>query len=87
MPNFAYVIKDSEGKRLEDYIRAASVETAMGSLKRKGAEIVSIREVKSEFQAERLSIAEQVNLFFFKLRTHVSLNILVFFTRQLATIL
>lgn len=85
MPNFAYVIKDAQGNRIEDYIRAASVETAMESLRRKGANILSIREVKSEFQAERLSIPEQINLFLYKLRTHVSLNVLVFFTRQLAT--
>lgn len=85
MPNYAYVIKDTSGKRLEDYIRATSVEAAMENLRRKGAEIVSIREVKSEFQAEKLGIAEQINLFFFKLRTHVALNVLVFFTRQLAT--
>ncbi|TKJ39968.1 pilus assembly protein PilC [candidate division LCP-89 bacterium B3_LCP] len=85
MPNFAYVIKDTAGNKLEDYIRAANVEAAMESLRRKGAEIISIREVKSEFQAERLTIAEQINLFFFKLRTHVPLSILVFFTRQLAT--
>lgn len=85
MPNYAYVIKDTDGKRLEDYLRASSVETAMDLLRRKGAEIISLREVKSEFQAERLSVAEQVNLFFFKLRTHVPLNILVFFTRQLST--
>ncbi|RJP79803.1 MAG: type II secretion system F family protein [Candidatus Zixiibacteriota bacterium] len=85
MPNYAYVAKDAEGKRLEDYLRAASLEAAMESLRRKGINLVSIREVKSEFQAERLTVAEQVNLFFFKLRTRVPLTILVFFTRQLAT--
>ncbi len=85
MPNFAYVIKDEAGNRLEDYIRSATVESAMESLRKKGADIISIREVKSQFQAERLTIPEQVNLFFFKLRTRVPLNILVFFTRQLAT--
>ncbi len=85
MPNYAYVVKDAEGKRLEDYLRAANLETAMESLRRKGLNIVSIREVKSEFQAERLTVAEQVNLFFYKLRTSVPLNTLVFFTRQLAT--
>ncbi len=85
MPNFAYVIKDEAGNRLEDYIRSATVESAMESLRKKGADIISIREVKSQFQAERLTIPEQINLFFFKLRTRVPLNILVFFTRQLAT--
>jgi len=85
MPNFAYVIKDEAGNRIEDYIRSGSVESAMESLTKKGADIISIREVKSEFQAERLTIPEQINLFFYKVRTHVPLNILVFFTRQLAT--
>ncbi len=85
MPNFAYTIKNAEGIRIEDYIRAANIEAAMENLRRKGAEIISIREVKSEFQAERLTIPEQINLFFFKLRTRVPLNVLVFFTRQLAT--
>ncbi len=85
MSNFSYTIKDAEGTRVEDYIRAATVEAAMESLRKKGAEIISIREIKSEFQAERLSIPEQINLFFYKLRTRVPLNTLVFFTRQLAT--
>jgi type IV pilus assembly protein PilC len=85
MPNYAYVAKDAEGKRIEDYLRAASLESAMEGLRRKGVNITSIREVKSEFQAERLSVAEQVNLFFYKVRTRVPLNTLVFFTRQLAT--
>jgi len=85
MPNYAYIAKDAEGKKLEDYLRAASLEAAMETLRRKGVNIVSIREVKSEYQAEQLTVAEQVNLFFFKVRTHVPLNILVFFTRQLAT--
>jgi type IV pilus assembly protein PilC len=85
MPNFAYTIKDTQGNRIEDYIRAATVESAMESLKRRGADILSIREVKSEFQAERLTVPEQINLALFKLRTHVPLNVLVFFTRQLAT--
>ncbi|MFH1861267.1 MAG: type II secretion system F family protein, partial [bacterium] len=85
MPNFAYVIKDTEGKRIEDYIRSANVETAMDALRRKGVEIISIREVKSEYQAEQLSITQQINLFLYKLRTNVPLNTLVFFTRQLST--
>lgn len=85
MPNYAYVAKDAEGKRIEDYLRAANLEAAMEALRRKGINLTSIREVKSEFQAERLSVAEQVNLFFYKARTRVPLNTLVFFTRQLAT--
>ncbi|MCX6640677.1 MAG: type II secretion system F family protein [bacterium] len=85
MPNYAYLIKDSDGNRIEDYIRAANVETALENLRRKGGEIISIREVKSAYQAERLTVPEQVNLFFFKVRTHVPLNTLVFFTRQLST--
>ena len=85
MPNYAYIAKDAEGKKVEDYLRAASLEAAMETLRRKSVNIVSIREVKSEYQAEQLTVAEQVNLFFFKVRTHVPLSILVFFTRQLAT--
>lgn len=85
MPNYAYIVKDTQGNRIEDYIRATNVEAALEGLRRKGANVLSIREVKSEFQAERLSIPEQVNLFFYKLRTRVPLNVLVFFTRQLAT--
>ncbi|MFH1733211.1 MAG: type II secretion system F family protein [bacterium] len=85
MPNFAYVIKDSEGKRVEDYLRAASVDGAMETLRRRGSEIVSIREIKSEFQADRLTVPEQINLALYKARTHVPLSTLVFFTRQLAT--
>jgi type IV pilus assembly protein PilC len=85
MPNYAYTFKDTEGNRTEDYIRAANVESALESLRRKGGEILSIREVKSEARPDQMTIPEQINLFFFKLRTRVPLNTLVFFTRQLST--
>ena len=83
MPTFAYVLKDHEGRRIEDMIRAVNVEAAVESLRKKGS-VVSVKEIRAEL-AEEPSIAEQMALTIHRLRTRVSLKTLVFFTRQLST--
>jgi len=83
MPTFAYVLKDQDGRRIEDMIRAVNVEAAVESLRKKGT-VVSVREMKTELAGEP-SIAEQMALTIHRWRTAVPLRTLVFFTRQLST--
>jgi type IV pilus assembly protein PilC len=83
MPTFAYVIKDHDGRRIEDMIRAVNVEAAVESLRKKGT-VVSVKEVRAEI-AEEPSVAEQLALTIHRWRTAVPLRTLVFFTRQLST--
>ena len=83
MATFAYVIKDHDGRRIEDMIRAVNVEAAVETLRKKGT-VVSVREIKTELAGEP-SVAEQMALTIHRWRTAVPLRTLVFFTRQLST--
>ncbi|MBU0691798.1 type II secretion system F family protein [bacterium] len=86
MPNYAYVIKDKDGKRQEDNIKASTYESAIEILRKRGAnQIVSVREIKGGLAIDEMSVAEQVGLAIYRWRTRVPLKSLVFFTRQLST--
>ncbi|MCX7834620.1 MAG: type II secretion system F family protein [bacterium] len=84
MPRYAYIITDAEGVRREDVIRAPSQHAAMNALTKRGARIISLKEIKT-LEVERLSVAEEIQLQIYKWRTHVPLKTVVFFTRQLST--
>ncbi|MDK9699145.1 MAG: type II secretion system F family protein [bacterium] len=84
MPRYAYIVTDTDGARREDIIRAPSQHAAMTSLTKRGAKIVSLKEIRS-YEVERLTVAEQIQLQLFKWRTRVPLKVVVFFTRQLST--
>jgi type IV pilus assembly protein PilC len=86
MPTYAYVIKDADGKRHEDNIRASNYENAVDSLRKRGAsQIVSVREIRGGLAIDEMSVGEQVGLAIYRFRTRVPLRTLVFFTRQLST--
>ncbi|MCC6476488.1 type II secretion system F family protein [bacterium] len=86
MPTYAYVIKDSEGNRQEDHVKAGSYEAAVDLLRKRGAaQIVSVREIKGGLALDEMSVGEQVGLAIYRWRTRVPLKTLVFFTRQLST--
>lgn len=86
MPTYTYVIKDKDGARREDNLRAANYETALEMLRKKGAtQIVSVREVRGGMAVDEMSVAEQIGLAIYRFRTRVPLKNLVFFTRQLST--
>jgi len=86
MPNYSYVIKDADGARHEDNIRAASYEAAVDLLRKRGAaQIVSVREVRGGLAVDEMTVGEQVALAIYRWRTRVPLGTLVFFTRQLST--
>jgi type IV pilus assembly protein PilC len=86
MPNYSYVIKDKDGKRQEDNVKASTYEAAVEVLRKRGAQqIVSVREIKGGLAIDEMSVAEQVGLAIYRWRTRVPLKTLVFFTRQLST--
>ncbi|HEY3294697.1 MAG TPA: type II secretion system F family protein [bacterium] len=86
MPNYAYVIKDADGARHEDNIRASSYEAAVDALRKRGAaSIVSVHEIRGGLASDEMSVGEQVGLAIYRFRTRVPLRTLVFFTRQLST--
>jgi type IV pilus assembly protein PilC len=86
MPNFSYVIKDTNGNRVEDNIRAANYETAVETLRKRGAsQIVSVREIRGGLAVDEMTVGEQMGLAVYRFRTRVPLRTLVFFTRQLST--
>ncbi len=86
MPTYAYVIKDADGKRHEDNLRASNYETAVETLRKRGAsQIVSVREIRGGLAIDEMSVGEQIGLAIYRFRTRVPLRTLVFFTRQLST--
>ena len=85
MANFNYIVKDKAGKRLEGIIRGASIETALDNLKKKGFTVLSVREARTDIFRTQQSVMDQIAMFFYKMRTRIPLNTLVFFTRQLST--
>ncbi|MBL7073772.1 type II secretion system F family protein [candidate division KSB1 bacterium] len=85
MPTYSYVIRDPSGRREESLVRASDLDAAISLLKGKGGTILSVREAKKETALKKTALGDQVALFFYRLRTRVPLEILVFFTRQLST--
>jgi type IV pilus assembly protein PilC len=86
MPNFQYVVTDAKGIRREDKFRAANLDTAMQTLSKKGYKVISLREVRTAMGDSALPpVYEQVQVRLERIRQHVPLNALVFFTRQLST--
>jgi type IV pilus assembly protein PilC len=86
MPTYSYVIRDSEGRRIEDSLKAVNYEAALESLRKKGAgQIVSVREIRGGVALDEMTVGERVSLSLYRLRHRVPLKTLVFFTRQLST--
>ncbi|MDP8206804.1 MAG: type II secretion system F family protein [Candidatus Electryonea clarkiae] len=85
MPIFGYIVTETDGTRREDRIRATNYESAWEQLTKRGAKIISLREIKISEQARSASIVDQVSTAIYRLKTRVPLNNLVFFTRQLST--
>ncbi len=86
MPQFQYVVTDAKGIRREDRIRASNLDAAMQTLTRKGYKVVSLREMRSAMgEAALPPISEQIQNKIERLKNHIPLNTLVFFTRQLST--
>ncbi len=85
MPNFAYIIKDAKGARVEGILKADSLDQAVDKLAKEGSTIISVKAASEGAFKGKLSLSDKIMLAIYKWRTGVSLRILVFFTRQLST--
>jgi type II secretory pathway component PulF len=85
MPNFAYIVKDAKGARVEGMIKADTLDMAVEKLAKEGSTIISVKAAAEGAFKGKLSLFDKVMLAIYKFRTGVSLRTLVFFTRQLST--
>lgn len=85
MPNFAYIVKDAKGARVEGVIKAETLDMAVEKLSREGSTIISVKAASEGAFKGKLSLFDKVMLTIYKIRTGVTLKTLVFFTRQLST--
>jgi type II secretory pathway component PulF len=85
MPNFAYIVKDAKGARVEGMLKAESLDLAIDKLSKEGSTIISVKAAAEGAFKGKLSLFDKVMLTVYKIRTGVSLKVLVFFTRQLST--
>ena len=84
MPEFTYRVRSEEGVRREGVIEAANLNEASDKLRQDNSTIVKVSERDTSFDfmgpfLDRLSISVE------KIKNRIPLSILVFFTRQLAT--
>ena len=84
MPEFTYIIRSEDGIRHEGIIDAANLNDASDKLKLDNSTIVKINERDTSFDfmgpfLDRLSLSVE------KIKNRIPISILVFFTRQLAT--
>jgi len=83
MPTYSYVIRNAAGERVENTLKAATMDAALESLKNQGT-LVSLREQKSG-EVQKLTVLDKINLALESLKNFVPLKTMVFLTRQLST--
>lgn len=85
MPNFAYIVKDAKGARVEGIVKADTLDMAVDKLAKEGSTIISVKAAAEGAFKGKMSLFDKLMLAIYKFRTGVSLKTLVFFTRQLST--
>lgn len=85
MPNFAYIVKDAKGARVEGILKSDTLDMAIEKLSKEGSTIISVKAASEGAFKGKLSLFDKLMLTIYKIRTGVSLKVLVFFTRQLST--
>ena len=85
MPNFAYIVKDAKGARVEGVIKADTLDIAVDKLAKEGSTIISVKAASEGAFKGKLSLFDKLMFTFYKWRTGVSLRTFVFFTSQLST--
>jgi type II secretory pathway component PulF len=85
MAGFRYIVKDAKGVRVEGTVKAGSMDEAIDKLTQEGSVIINVKPEKEGSSRNKMSLFEKLMHAFYKFRTGVSLKVLVFFTRQMAT--
>jgi len=85
MAGFQYIIKDTKGARSEGIVKANTMDEAIEKLTQGGATIISVKSSAEGAYSGKMSLFDKFVLTMHKIRTGVGLKVLVFFTRQMAT--
>lgn len=83
MPKFNYVIRNAAGGRVESNLTAPNFDAALEMVKNQGT-LISLKEMKAD-QLKRLTVLDKINMALERVKNHVPLKTMVFFTRQLST--
>jgi len=84
MSDFSYIARDSNGTRKTGDIAATNYNQAMEQLQAEGLTVVKLSEKDTSFDFIK-PFTERLSLTIEKIKNRVPLKVLVFFTRQLAT--
>lgn len=87
MPSFSYLVKDSKGNKHEGTISATNLDAALNKLREAGQTVISIIDAGKAEAGKKRTLVDEIALYIHKLRTSVPLGTLVFFTRQLSTMI
>ena len=85
MPSFSYLVKDTKGNKHEGTISATNLDAALNKLREAGQTVISIIDAGKAEAGKRKTLFDELTLYIHKLKTAVPLGTLVFFTRQLST--
>jgi len=85
MPSFAYLVKDSKGNKHEGTISATNLDAALNKLREAGQTVITIIDAGKAEAGKKRTLIDEIALYVHKLKTSVPLGTLVFFTRQLST--
>jgi len=87
MPNFSYVIKDTKGNKHEGSVSATTLDAALIKLRESGQTVISIVDAAKTHAGHKRTLFDEIAAYVHRLRTAVPLSSLVFFTRQLSTMI
>jgi len=85
MPSFSYLVKDNKGNKHEGTISATNLDAALNKLREAGQTVISIIDAGKAEAGKKKTLIDEIALYIHKLKTSVPLGTLVFFTRQLST--
>lgn len=85
MGAFQYIVKDTNGVRIEGTLKAGTMDEAVDKLTKQGSIIISVKSTSDGAFSSKMSMFDKIMFTLYKLRTGVGLRVLVFFTRQMAT--
>ena len=84
MPNFDYIVRNENGARQTGSISAENYNKAIEKLQNEKLTIVTIKEADTSFDFVK-PFLKRLSLEFEKFKNKVPITVLVFFTRQIAT--
>jgi type IV pilus assembly protein PilC len=87
MPKFTYTVRDTHGRLLNGTMDGNSVDECMGRLEEKSMIPISIEELNFDGSLKDRSALDKINEWMLTMQNKVPYRTVVFFTRQLATMI